>query len=304
MDSNNHLFCLFSDYCVLKYIPKEDISKKYISEKDYDNFSIFLRENDLNEIGDNIVIHTKSHEYTINAANSFIKRKSGTNSFIAATSHKEIISYMKEPIPIERALEFLEFLKTIDDRFLPRGRDHIFQRFKQEIVDKFNVRMSLDGLSKTAVYYILMHEVIPEFRIQFQDSREMPYTQNGIHHSYKLAKLLASLWIAIVIPDDEISEIIFHHFNDVYTNQWVLDGMPSMIMALIAFGKNEESIAEFEKSQRASRERREERKEESGSGEDGRGGKQPEEDSKKTSKQKRQEANKLKKKTGRHIMTL
>lgn len=103
-----------------------------------------------------------------------------------------------------------------------------------------------------------MHEVISGFRIQFQESIGMPYTQNGIQHSYKLAKLFASLWIAIVIPDDEISESIFHHFNDVYTNKWVLDGMPSMMMAYIAFGGGQQRITEFEESQRASREHREE----------------------------------------------
>jgi hypothetical protein len=115
----------------------------------------------------------------------------------------------------------------------------------------------------------------------------MPYTQNGIQHLYKLAKLLASLWIAIVIPDDEISEAIFCHFNDVYTNKWILDGIDSMLMAYIAFGGSERRIIEFEASQRTSREevdskesRREERREE---------------DTKKTSKQKRQAANKLKK---------
>ena len=216
-----------------------------------------MRKNELNEKGD-VFIHTQSYNQTIESAKSF----------------RDI---MKAPIRSEIQQIMYAHLETIDDQFIPENRDHIFQVFKEKIVDNFNVRMSLDGLSKTAVYYVLMHEIIPELRHQFRDSRDMPYTQNGIQHSYKLAKLLASLWVAIVIPDDKISEAIFHHFNDVYTNKWILDGMDSMLMAYIAFGGGERRIIEFEASQRSSRE------------EDS--GKQSEVDSKKTSKQKRQAAN-------------
>lgn len=273
----DYLFCLFKQYCTF-------------SEEDNNKFLIFLRENDINEIGD-VFIHNPSYSQTIEFGKEFVRRKNETNSFVAAIAHKEA---MKEPICPESIQEFLAFLNTIDDQFVPRCRDHIFQVFKKKIVDNFNVRMLLDGLSKTAVYYVLMHEIIPGLRYQFQDSRGMPYTQNGIHHSYKLAKLLASLWIAIVIPDDEISEAIFCHFDDIYTNKWILDGMDSMIMAYIAFGGSEQRIIEFEASQRAKREdcSREERKEDCRSREDCRSG----EDSKKTSKQKRQEANRKAKK--------
>lgn len=280
-NTNDYLKFLFKDYCTFS---KEDNSKEYISEECHNQFLIFLREYELNEKED-VYLHIKSYSQTINSANDFAKKKNGTNCFIAATAHKEIQLAMREPIPVERVQAFLEFLETIDDRFVPRGRDHIFQRFKQKIVDNFNVRMSLDGLSKTAVYYVLMNEIIIGLRHQFQDSKDMPYTQNGIHHSYKLAKLLASLWIAIVIPDGEISESIFHHFNDVYTNKWILDGMPSMMMAYIAFGGGEQRIIEFEASQRYSREV------DSGKQSEVDSGKQSEADSKKTSKQKRQQAN-------------
>uniref|UniRef100_A0A6C0I104 Uncharacterized protein n=1 Tax=viral metagenome TaxID=1070528 RepID=A0A6C0I104_9ZZZZ len=232
--TNNYLKCLFRDYYIF-------------SEEEYTKFLIFLRENKLNERGD-VFIHTGSYDQIIDLAKYF-----ATIANTTATS-KEMIAAMKAPISPETVQEFLTFLHTIDDQFVPERRDYIFQRFKQEIVDNFNVRMSLDGLSKTAVYYILMNEIIPGLRIQFQDSREMPYTQNGIQHSYKLAKLLASLWIAIVIPDITISESIFHHFNDIYTNKWLLDGIDSMLMAYIAFGGGERRIIEFEESQRASRE--------------------------------------------------
>jgi len=235
MDKTNYLKCLFRDYCVF--------SKKDISEEDYTKFLIFLRENELNDRGD-VFIHTDSYDQIIDSAKYFAITT--TSTYTTASS--------KAPISSETIQEFLAFLHTIDDQFVPERRDYIFQRFKQEIVDNFNVRMSLDGLSKTAVYYILMNEIILGLRVQFQDSRKMPYTQNGIQHSYKLAKLLASLWIAIVIPDITISESIFHHFNDVYTNKWLLDGMDSMLMAYIAFGGGERRIIEFEESQRAKRE--------------------------------------------------
>jgi hypothetical protein len=296
MDTDKHLYCLFRDYCNFSKkdiseedISKEDISKEYISEEYHSKFLIFLRENGLNEIGD-IVIHTQSYSQTIEFGKEFVRRKNGINSFVAAIAYKAIILAMKEPICPENVQEFLAFLNTIDDRFVPRGRDHIFQVFKEKIIDNFNVRMSLDGLSKTAVYYVLIHIVIPGLSHQFRDSRDMPYTQNGIQHSYKLAKLLASLWIAIVIPNDKISEDIFCHFNDVYTNKWVLDGIDSMITAYIAFGGGECRIIEFEESQRVRKE--ESRREESREVDSG---KQSEVDTKKTSKQKRQAANKLKK---------
>jgi hypothetical protein len=283
MNTDKYLYCLFKDYYTF--------SEKDISEECHSKFLIFLKEYELNEISD-IVIHTQSYSQTIEFGKEFVRRKNGTNSFVAAISHKDIISAMQEPICPESVQEFLAFLNTIDDRFVPMGRDHIFQVFKEKIVDNFNIRMSLDGLSKTAVYYVLMHEIIIGLRHQFQDSRDMPYTQNGIQHSYKLAKLLASLWIAIVIPDDEISKDIFCNFNDVYTNKWVLDGMDSMLMAYIAFGGSERRIIEFEESQRV---RREESRREVDSGKQSEKISKEKEDTKKTSKQKRQAANKLKK---------
>lgn len=135
----DYLFCLFRQYCTF--------SKKYISEEDYNKFLIFLRENALNEIGD-VFIHKPSYEYTIDSTEEFAKE------FAITSTTKEIVSAMKAPIEPEIQQIMHAHLETIDDRFVPRDRDHIFQIFKQKIVDNFNIRMSLmDYLKLQCIIY-------------------------------------------------------------------------------------------------------------------------------------------------------
>jgi hypothetical protein len=122
------------------------------------------------------------------------------------------------------------------------------------------------------VYYILIHEIIPGLKLQIRDNRTI-YKQ----YNYKLAKLLASLWTAIVIPDNIISERIFQYFINAY-EKWVLDDADQLIMAYIAFGGERACPVICQKSSS------EEQSEQSGKAQ-----------SKKTSKQQRQVANKLKK---------
>ena len=181
-------------YLFKSYLPLPSTENASLKEQ----YNIFLLENGLSEHAD-IIVHIESYTYGLSVAKFFDKR----GSF--ASNPKDFISAMKSPICLETTREFLE---TIDDRFIPEGRDHIF---KQKIKNNFNIRMSLDGLSKTAVYYVLIHEIISGLRLQIKDNRTI-YKQ----YDYKLAKLLASLWVAIIIPDDIISERIFQYFINAY----------------------------------------------------------------------------------------
>jgi hypothetical protein len=152
-------------------------------------------------------------------------------------TQEKAVKLIKNPIEKEHAAIFSEFLNTFSDEGIPPGRDHIFEEFKKELKEN-DLKMPIDGYPKTALYYMLIHEIICGLRILSNTPSMSAMSRTNISRSMTIntnlfmAKLLAILWIAIVIEDDDISKVI-HHYYQEKKGEYIMN----YLVPLLNFGK-------------------------------------------------------------------
>jgi len=160
------------------------------------------------ELRQNIVIHSP----TFDCLQSQIEKNNDT--ILSKDYFENATEFTKSKIKPEFLDKATEFFMAFSDDALPPKKEHIFQKFKQQLQRLLlyaNTFYPIEDLPKMALYYILLHEVIVGLIMRMNKYGD----KSGLLLAdYNSAKNLAILWLAIVIPDDHISDQIYNLYKE------------------------------------------------------------------------------------------